>query len=170
MPRTLTVCVDTREKYPLLFPEHLKIWPDRRSPKHTLIRLDIQHKALKTGDYLLAKWPTACIVERKASSSELWTNLMTADYSRAESSLTRLSRECRYPVLLLDMTAAEALRRSQYCEEPARALDAFYRLVVHLGLHLLWAGSCRSNAARRALGEQVVRLMFAAAWLGEGKR
>ena len=163
MPRSLTVCVDTREKYPILFPETLKVWPDRQNPRSHLIQLKVQRKCLKTGDYLLSKWPSACIVERKASSSELWKNFMTGDYARAEAAFVRLSEACRHPVLLLDMTPAEALRCSEHCPEPARAIDHLYRLVCDLGLHLIFAGGCRASGPRRALGEHLARLMLTAA-------
>lgn len=163
MPRSLTVYVDTREKYPLLFPATIQYWPKRLAAKPTTIVLRPTKRRLDTGDYLLARWPTTCIVERKASSSELWGNLMTSDFPRAEAALTRLAEGCTHPILLLDMSPTEALRRSEYCMEPARALDQLYRMVISMGIHLLWAGNCRANGPRRALGEQAVRLMLAAA-------
>lgn len=163
LPRSLTVYVDTREKYPLLFPATMTYHSKRLGVRPHTIVLRPTPKRLDTGDYLLARWPTVCIVERKASSSELWKNLMTDDFPRAEAALVRLAEGCRHPILLLDMTPAEALRRSEYCPEPARALDQLYRMVIRLNLHLLWAGNCRANGPRRALGEQVVRLMLAAA-------
>ncbi len=72
IPTLVTVQIDTREKYPLLFPDIVKIANPERSYLMLPIQVVTQHIKLDSGDYRLKEYPTDCIIERKASQLEIF--------------------------------------------------------------------------------------------------
>lgn len=160
IPRSLTVLVDSREKYPLLFPAHIDWYPSRGGkPKKIVVCTD--KRVLEAGDYALEEYAYGCIIERKGSLRELHQNLLTDDYKRFKAAIERLAEACRYPYLLLDMTPADLHRPTEHVESPAEVVDALMEFVHRYGLRLWFAGSCKQYQARRILGEQVVRVILA---------
>lgn len=162
-PRTITVDMDTAEKlgHRLLFPATIKWYPDRNEESGRLITLKVHRHRLDAGDYAIKGFHNVVIVEAKRSIGEITTNLLTADFRRARQAFQRLIESTEHPYLLLDMSPAEAFRTSAYAENPQLAFDHLSFLMADLGLGLIWAGPCRSDATRRRLGEQIVRLMLA---------
>lgn len=160
VPRSVELVVDSREKYPLLFPETITWHPDRSSDTK-LIKLKVVEAKLDYGDYLLAKWPDKAVIERKGSLDELCQNLLTDDYARFTAALDRLIANCTAPYILLDASITDLWTPTAHCTEPAQVWDALCRTVVHRKIPLLWAGSAKLAGPRRILGGQIARLLLA---------
>lgn len=159
-PNKLTVNIDTRENFPVLFPEYLEWYPSRRSTSPVHIPVDRRKVRLLVGDYRLAEFPKCCIIERKASASELTKNLLSTDHGRFSAAFQRLVDGCRYPYLLIDDNISRITLPSEHAH-PAAALDALFRLCATSGVRLLWVGNARTRKARRLLGATLLRLMLA---------
>jgi ERCC4-type nuclease len=173
MNRQWLILVDTREKKPLLFPEHLTVLSDTQ-PAHTqatvTVRLHTERKRLETGDYLLASHPTTTIVERKGSVREVQTNCLNRrDRARFVRCLERMRDAAVDPVLLLEGSPADLVKPlpanayGQPGESPAGpALDALFSLLHEYGIRLLLLPNS-TVANRRAMGEIVARDLIAGA-------
>lgn len=159
-PKSVTVVVDSREKYPLLFPETLVWHPDRAVGSGSRVRVRVDVRKLDHGDYLLAKWPGVAIVERKASLEELCQNLLTDDFARFTHALDRLRAGCRFPYVLVEEGPSSLLTPSHNCQCPARVMDAFYAACARRGIGVWMVGRHTTPDSRRKLGEHVVRLLL----------
>lgn len=156
-PRTVTVLIDSRENYPLLFPQRLRLWV---AGKPRLVRVKTEKRTLKTGDYLLAARPNGCVIERKGSISEIARNLLDPkDKSRASAAFSRLAK-CELPVLLLDMTPSDMYRPSRHLQNPEPVIDALWQLASRLKLMVVWGGYCKPPEQRRLLGNNLLRMML----------
>ena len=165
VPRIITVDVDSREKYPHLFPSTI-LWHPDRSPHSHLLEVRTHTCKLDAGDYRLADYPDAAGIERKGSAAELCSNLYTADYTRFLAALTRFNTAFRVPYLLLDAAPADLwkpvkLGSSGPGVSPACIWDTLCRTLAATNIRLLWAGGCKHAGPRRILGEQITRLLLA---------
>jgi ERCC4-type nuclease len=157
---SVTVLVDTREKIPLLFPQHLE-WVPYAGMDPRTIRLYTEHKKLEAGDYTIKGHEPTVLMERKYSARELHTNLCTGDRARFIAAIEKLAESCAFPYLLLDFTPWEMYTVSEEVKKPWLVFDHLSQVVHRYGLRLLYAGGCHRAARRRILGDQVTRLMMA---------
>lgn len=167
LPEQLTVLIDTREKYPLLFPSSVRVEvPPTFSTR--LIPVITQTRTLKTGDYQIAELSDTAIVERKAGQNELIHNLADhKDSIRQAKAFKRLSQACRWPILLV-----EAHHHSFYSPSSVPNLKAklkhhelivqrLFSAAVRFGLHPLFIPPPNSPARRRQLGCFILQYIIA---------
>lgn len=158
IPTSVTVLVDSREKFPLLFPQTVKYYQDRGH--YHLIRVEVETRTLHAGDYALAGYDDEVLFERKGSMQELLNNLFTVDRRRCTAAFLKLVEGCEVPYLLLDFPLGDMFKPTPYVVDPPRVLDALLDLSRSFGLRLLWAGNCKTASRRRELGELVLRVML----------
>jgi len=171
--RHVVVEVDDREKKPILFPKQL-LWSPQ--PGHQeLIEVQVRDARLRYGDYRLARYPRACVIERKGSVAELAQNLLTKrDRQRFRNAWVRFVTSCLCPVLVvddaiqkLDEVPPSLSQAAIYYEGRITGSEiarAFWDLVLANPPALtLWTGRSQSLVSRRRLGAQLIRLMLSAA-------
>jgi ERCC4-type nuclease len=163
MDRDYTLIIDTREKKPLIFPANLRVLSPNASPhlcKTNLLRVHTKKEKLDTGDYLLRGYETVTMIERKGSLREVATNCLNQrDRKRFVACLERMKDACAEPILLLEGTPLESLRKTKHVLEPGAAIDALMRLLTEYGIKLLLLPTA-SSAQRRATGEWAARLLI----------
>lgn len=164
--KSVTVAIDSREKCPLLFPDTIVWHPDRSAGRGCQVRVKTDVRKLDSGDYLLPKWPSCAIVERKASLNELCQNLLTDDYSRFSAALQRLRDSCTFPYVLVEESPSGLCVPTERCDQPSRVMDCFYASCARLGIGVWMVGRSSSIASRRRLGEHVLRLLLGHAFHG----
>jgi hypothetical protein len=172
IPTTLTVVVDSREKIPILFPATLTWCPDRSAKTQEII-VKTRTDKLFAGDYCL-EFPEGtyhdrtCTVERKGSASEIYNNLFTKDWDRCSRAFRRLS-QIRSSVnpwssshyLLVEPSLAKIRKWEQDNSMPdGIMLDRLAHVASLFDLHLWMAPGYSMPAARRRLGELMIRLML----------
>ena len=77
MSNELTILVDSREKKPLPFPEHLPLLRSdlpALSRSSRTYRLRTESLTMATGDYALKGYEKQCLIERKGSLQEVAGN------------------------------------------------------------------------------------------------
>ena len=166
LPDTLTIEVDSREKYPIMFPAIIPVIdPSPRSSFRSTKRIKIitERVALKAGDYRIKEYPACCIVERKAGQLELLKNLFSTDDSvRQAKAFMKLSL-CQYPVLLIEVIPADLTvkRPGLGFKEPEVLMSRISMVAAKYGLNIIWM-PWRKNTAngRRLLGTFVAQLML----------
>lgn len=166
MQNELTIVVDSREKKPLPFPEHL---PSLRSDLPALSRssrtyhLKIEKATLKTGDYLLKGHEAGCLIERKGSLAEVAGNCLTPDGRRKfVAAMDRLKDSCLYPYLLLEGNILETMNPTKDLPDPWNAVDSLHRILLERNIGLILLPNT-SMSARRAVAEWAARLLVNAA-------
>ena len=162
----LTIIVDSREKKPLPFPEHL---PSLRSDLPALsrssrtYRLKMEKRTLVTGDYALKGYEAGCLIERKGSLAEVAGNCLTADGRRKfVAAMDRLKEACLYPYLLLEGNILESLTPTKDLPDPWNAIDSLHRILLERNIGLILLPNT-SMSARRAVAEWAARLLVNAA-------
>jgi len=162
----LTILVDSREKKPLPFPEHL---PSLRSDVPALsrssrtFRLKTEKRTLVTGDYALKGYEVACLIERKGSLAEVAGNCLTADGRRKfTAAMDRLKDACFYPYLLLEGNLLDTLNPTKDLPDPWNAIDSLHRILLERKVGLILLPNT-SMSARRAVAEWAARLLVNAA-------
>ena len=162
IPNLITVCVDTREKYPLLFPEIIRIGHPELTYKMIPIQVEIKKIALPCGDYMLEQYPTDCIVERKASQLEIWKNLNEShDRIRQAKAFRRLAASCEHPVLLVEASPGELLGNDPRIKNPELGVHRLSLAIAKYGFHVIflpWKSRCAN--ARRKAGHLLLHLMI----------
>lgn len=158
-PKTVTIQIDTREQYPLLFPPTV-LWHRDRGGKPSLIRVKKEEVTLAAGDYTLKGYDDVGGVERKGALDEIAKNFMSADYRRSSAAFQKLVETYEFPYLLLDVTVGELLTPTERTPEPRQVLDALLDLTHERGIRLLLAGHAKAVGARRILGEFVLRILL----------
>lgn len=156
-PRQVTVLVDSREKNPVLFPETIVM---HMGGHRYMVRVKTRIKKMDAGDYAVLGQTRRVLIERKGHLNELHQNLCTKDTDRFYRALTRFMEATQKPILLLDMTPADACRPTQYVEDPGAVMDRFYEMIANEDVRLIFAGSCKHPTTRRMLGEQLLRIML----------
>lgn len=157
-PNPIVVQVDTREKRPLLFPKTVKLW-FREKPK--ILTVETEKTKLDAGDYRLKDFPNLCVVERKGSIRELYKNFFnTTDSRRQASAFGRLSKDSRYPYLLVQAATSELLSQSKHVPEPEHLLQRLTATLANYGLHMLVVPRTNTSASRRITGTVALHLML----------
>lgn len=163
MDRDYTLIIDSREKKPLIFPANIRVLSPSSPPhqaKTNLVRVHTKKEKLETGDYLLRGYDTVTMIERKGSLREVATNCLNRnDRKRFIKCLVRMKDACSEPILLLEGTPLETLRKSRHVPEPGAAVDALMRLLTEYEINLLLLPTS-SSAQRRATGEWAARLLI----------
>lgn len=157
-PRNITVLIDTREKFPLLFPKTLDWHRGGRGRPHTFL-VKTKTVRLPAGDYALLGYDEA-LIERKGSLRELSNNIFSLDARRSRAAFQKLIEATENPYLLLDLTLGEMMTATEHVQDAKIIVDALLDLTQELGLKLLIVGGCRAAGARRMLGEFVIRLLL----------
>jgi ERCC4-type nuclease len=160
--KSVTVLVDSREKYPLFFPAKLEWWRDRGTQPH-LIKVKTKVMKLDIGDYQLADHEDCCVFERKGSIRELHNNLLTDDFPRFMTAIRRLAT-VQFPYLLLDIRPGEVLVPTKDVPQPARVFAALCGIFHHFNIRVFYSGRPTTAVARRSLGTQVLLTMLGHAY------
>jgi hypothetical protein len=163
IPKTLTIQIDDREKYPLLFPDYITIDHPYQLGGQTKIRITTQPHRLNAGDYRLLEYPDCCIVERKGSQSEVIKNLFNpSDSVRQGKALLKLVKACTHPVLLLEVSPSKLLSPSGFMVgwEPDVLIHRITKIIANYNLQVLWLPQPASPSARRHLGTTILHLML----------
>lgn len=163
IPRQIRIVVDSREQRPLLFPDSIDFYPFRDRHPHRVLVSTAKAK-LDAGDYLLEGYEALAVVERKGSMSELYGNLFSSDFQRANDAFKRLSDACIYPYLLLDFSLSSIWTPAKYAPNAPRIMDALCWTVQQYGLRLWFGSQSKQPSSRRRLGEVVARVLFAHAY------
>ena len=160
-PKKLTVLVDSREQFPLLFPATVVWFPTRgRNPCH-LMHVTTKVKRMDTADYALEGYEGTCMIERKGAQSELATNLCSKDYKRSHAAFVRLAKETKHPYIVLEETVAGMFpMQCPSRPNPDRVVDAFIHEVCALKIPLIFAGRARTPGHRRKLGHFMLKIML----------
>jgi ERCC4-type nuclease len=161
---SLTVQIDTREKYPLQFPSNLRLENPLRPRDMILLPVHAERITLPAGDYRLKEFPASCIIERKASLLELNKNLLhPSDLPRQSAAFKKLSLACEHPVLLLETSPWEILSPSAKSGilDGELVMGRLAKMAAHYGLQVFWAGRTTSVNNRRLLGHTLLHMMLA---------
>ena len=163
------IIVDRREKNPLPMPKSLEIWAPGShplQPRSQVVQVVTVPKTLPTGDYLHGGSPEGCVIERKASLSELCQNLCNATgRTRFLNELVRM-KEFRRPVLLLegDPQALESYMHRKVPVPGPVIRDLLFRATADFGIWTLMMPT-RTIAQRRAAGRWVAALLIQESFL-----
>ena len=162
IPNLITVCVDTREQYPLLFPEIIRIGHPELTYKMIPIQVKVKKIALPCGDYMLEQYPTDCIVERKASQLEIYKNLNESlDRIRQAKAFRKLVASCEHPVLLVEASPQELFSNDPRIKNPEIVPHRLSLAIAKYGFHVIflpWKSRC--CATRRKAGHLLLHIMM----------
>ncbi len=161
-PKKMTVLVDSREKYPVLFPATVLYYPTRAVHPFHIIHITPEVVEMQTGDYALKGYEDTCIIERKGAMTEISANLCSKDYARSHAAFERLAKETKHPYLVLEETPAGMLPSHYPSTRPTpdRVTDAFLREVCEFGLSLIFVGKAKSPGSRRKLGHFLLKVLL----------
>lgn len=163
--REYTIVRDSREKRPLLFPDHLVVTGvggglETIHLLESIERLDPDHPEVEAADYYLKGYPSAVIVERKHNIDELATNVLNPSRrARFIRELDYLQSRCRYPILLCEGGSRSLLIPDRPDCPAISALDGLLDLLLDRGISL-WVEKADSPTGRRSLGELVARTLI----------
>jgi len=165
IPEAVTVQVDTREKYPMIFPSNIRVAHPSLQYGSILVRVVTEKVKLDKGDYRLAEYPECCVIERKASQLELFKNLTESHDSIRQAKAFRKLATVEYPILLVEATPSELLRvhRTQpYIKTPELIVSKLSLAVAKYGFHLFFIPwKSRNVDTRRKVGTMLVHMMLA---------
>lgn len=159
LPQDLLILVDSREKKPLLFPSHISCAHPTDPDQTVVYRLHTTTKELKAGDYGLAGYEGACLIERKGGAREVIQNCTTSDLPRWTASLDKLVAACSLPVLLLEGSPSDLLSSGNWCKDPHLAIDILLRMVAERRVPLEILPSATMHQ-RRVAGEWAARRLI----------
>ena len=161
IPAKITIQIDSREQFPLLFPDIIKIADPELTYKMIPITVKTERTKLDCGDYRLKEYPTECIVERKASQLEIWKNLNDShDRIRQAKAFRRLVASCEHPVLLVEASPQELFSADPYIKNPELVAHRLSLAIAKYGFHVIflpWKSRCAST--RRKAGHLLLHLM-----------
>ncbi len=161
MKTEYTILYDSREKKPLLFPNHL-VMLDPRYPADrqvmVTVKLNAVRQQLKTGDYALQGYESLAVIERKGSLKELAHNCFVGPRRKNFVAELERLRPYRRRILLLEGTLTALLGDP----EGLGGADAMLRLIREYGIEfmLIPSGGFGSVTQRTAGGEWVARLLI----------
>lgn len=162
IPAEITIQIDTREKFPLLFPAIIQIGHPELTYKTIPIAVHHERVKLDCGDYRLKEYPTNCIVERKASQLEIWKNLNEShDRIRQAKAFRRLAASCAHPVLLIEASPQELFHNDPHIKNPELIAHRLSLAIAKYGFHVIflpWKSRCA--ATRRKVGTLLLHLMM----------
>lgn len=164
-PKNIVVCIDSREKLPLLFPETVR-WTDPASRKAYLVHVATVRKQLSEGDYCMmtpdGSPEVVALIERKGSVREICNNFLSSDYPRALAAFRRMAAATPNPILLIDCNIADFFPGDSHRIEPETALCHLLMLAQDYHIQVIFGGACRSASRRRKTGAFVVHLLLSA--------
>ena len=162
IPAEITIQEDTREQFPLLFPEIIQIGHPELTYKKIPIAVKHERIKLDCGDYRLKEYPRDCIVERKASQLEIWKNLNEShDRIRQAKAFRKLVASCEHPVLLVEASPAELFRNDPHIKNPELVAHRLSLAIAKYGFHVIflpWKSRCATT--RRKAGHLILHLMM----------
>jgi hypothetical protein len=162
IPAKITIQVDTREQYPLLFPAIMQIGHPELTHKMIPVAVETEKIKLHCGDYRLKEYPTECIVERKASQLEIFKNLNESlDRIRQAKAFRRLVASCEHPVLLVEASPQELLGNDPHIKNPEIVAHRLGLAIAKYGFHVIflpWKSRCANT--RRKAGHLLLHLMM----------
>lgn len=162
IPAEVTIQVDTREQYPLLFPAILQIGHPEVTHKMLPIAVTVEHVKLDCGDYRLKEYPNDCIVERKASQLELFKNLNEShDRIRQAKAFRKLAASCRHPLILVEASPQELLGNDPRIKNPEIVAHRLSLVIAKYGVHVIflpWKSRCANT--RRKVGHVLLHIMM----------
>ena len=162
---SITVLVDTREQYPLLFPAHITIEKRVRDKRQQLrIPVKVKKQKLDYGDYALEGYEHCCIFERKSGTWELTTNLYNdKDMIRACKAFKRLADNCVFPYLILESTPSQLLKGKiqNNSKAPESLMYRLASVIAKYRLSAMWVPKPSSSTAKRDIGTAVLHIMLA---------
>ena len=169
IPKKITVIVDTREIYPILFPGTVAVVDPDDPKRMKRVTVETRKEKMDAGDYCLAEWPHLVGIERKASLLELSKNLTDpGDKARQGKSLTKLIESCKYPYLLVEAPPSELLGSDPRVKDSNRVVSLLCKAAYRYRLQLImmpWKS--RSAETRRKMGTFLVHLMLTPILEGE---
>jgi len=162
IPADITIQVDTREQFPLLFPAIIQIGHPELTHKMIPIAVTTERTKLDCGDYRLKEYPTECIVERKASQLEIWKNLNEShDRIRQAKAFRKLVASCSHPVLLVEASPQELLGNDPRIKNPELVAHRLSLAIAKYGFNVIflpWKSRCANT--RRKAGHLLLHLMM----------
>lgn len=162
IPAEITIQIDSREQYPLLFPAIIQIGHPELTYKMIPVAIHQETIKLDCGDYRLKEYPTDCIVERKASQLEIWHNLNEShDRVRQAKAFRRLAASCEHPVLLVEASPRELFSNDPLIKNPEIVAHRLSLAIAKYGFHVIflpWKSRCANT--RRKAGQLLLHLML----------
>lgn len=160
IPPMVTVEIDTREKQPLLFPQTIRVEHPELANCVIPITVTTRNIKLDAGDYRLKEFPDCCIVERKATPTEIWTNLWDPKDSIRQAHAFRRLAACQYPILLIEASPSEMFTKNAIVKYPDLGMHRLAVVIAKYGFQVIWLPwRHHSPDTRRRLGEFLVHLM-----------
>lgn len=162
IPNQITIQEDTREQYPLLFPEIIQIGHPELTYK--MLPIMVKHERVKRdcGDYGIKEYPAEVIVERKASQLEIWKNLNESyDRIRQAKAFRKLVASCAHPVLLVEASPLELFGKNPLIKTPELVPHRLSLAIAKYGFHVIflpWKSRCATT--RRKAGHLLLHLMM----------
>jgi len=165
IPNVVTPQIDTREQYPMLFPNMIRIGHPELTYKSIPIAVQTERTKLDFGDYRLKEFPNLCVFERKASQLEIYKNLQDShDRIRQAKAFRRLSTSCKYPYILVEASAGELFSTNSKVKNPELVVHRMALAIAKYNLRLLFIPWKSRNAdTRRKVGTLMVHLMLGCA-------
>ncbi|MCK5601271.1 ERCC4 domain-containing protein [Candidatus Pacearchaeota archaeon] len=162
IPAKITIQVDTREQFPLLFPDNIFIGHPELTYKTIPIEVVTEKIKLECGDYRIKEYPTECIVERKASQLEIFKNLNEShDRIRQAKAFRRLVANCKHPTLLIEASPSELLSGNPHIKNPELVAHRLSLAIAKYGFHVIFLPwKSRNNNTRRKAGTLLLHLMM----------
>lgn len=169
IPRTLTVQIDSREKYPLVFPQYINLPAEISSAKTKRIKIKTEKIKLDTGDYCLKEAPECCIIERKASITELFKNMCDGKDSRRQAkSLQKLSNKAEHPVVVIEGSPRQLLSNKGWHSSieinPELILARLFKSCTLRDIQVQFVPNTQSLSGRRKLGHILLVMMASLAY------
>ena len=162
IPVEITIQIDTREQFPLLFPGIIQIGHPELTYKMIPIAVKQERIKLDCGDYRIREYPAECIVERKASQLEIWKNLNESlDRIRQAKAFRRLVASCEHPILLVEASPQELLGSNPRIKNPELVAHRLSLAIAKYGFHVIflpWKSRCATT--RRKAGTLLLHLMM----------
>lgn len=155
----ITIEVDNREKYPLLFPATVQV-TDPITRKSTLKDVRTVKVHLPAGDYRLADHPTACIIERKGSQRELFNNFFTSDNKRQGRAFQKLKKACRYPVIFIEESPLRLFCPTLQIKEPEKMVSLLTYYLACLDIPVIWMSQGQASTRRRKMGAFILHTLL----------
>jgi hypothetical protein len=162
IPNCITIQIDTREQYPLLFPEIIKIGDPELTYKMIPIAVKTERVKLNCGDYMLKEYPRECIAERKASQLEIYKNLNESyDRIRQAKAFRKLVASCKHPLLLIEASPGELLGNNPRIKNPEIVAHRLSLAIAKYGFSVVFLPwKSRNSDTRRKAGHLLLHIMM----------
>ena len=160
MKQTYEILVDTREKKPLPFPEHVSVWDRDRWHSQRTVGIRTRSHKMAVGDYAIEGG--GVLVERKGSLREVAQNCMSRDRARFLDCLDRMHAAPERAVLVLEETPSSIVKQESRNQKVQGAIDALMDELIVRDISLILVQT-NTLAQRRDAARLVARLLIAGA-------